>query len=177
MKTYTVEEMKIVLAEHAKWLKGEGGTGANLADADLSRANLYGANLADADLSRANLTGAKLTDANLTGADNIPAFQICEGDLVVYKKVMGKIVTLSIPKNAKRTACITGRKCRSEYAMVLEIEGHSPVISNGCGNGIETIYEEGREVRADSYDDDWRVECSHGIHWFLTRKEAEDWNN
>ncbi len=43
------------------------------------------------------------------------------------------------------------------------------------GNGVDTVYEEGKEVRADSYDDDWRVECSHGIHWFLTRKEAEDW--
>ena len=52
--------------------------GANLTDADLSRAgldeaNLSGANLTDASLSRAsliiaNLSGANLTDANLTDA-------------------------------------------------------------------------------------------------------------
>ena len=162
MKTYTVDEMKSVLAEHAKWLRGEGGSGANLSGADLSGADLSGANLSGADL---------------THARNIPAFQICEGDLVVYKKVQGKIVTLAISRTTRRTASIIGRKCRSESALVLEIECHQPVQSNGCGNGVPTLYEEGKEVRPDSYDDDFRVECSHGIHWFQTRKEAEDWSN
>jgi hypothetical protein len=250
MKTYTPEELKAVLAEHVKWLRGEGVsranlTGANLRDADLTGAdlsganlryanlryanlrdanlrdadliganlrdanligadlsganlryanlryanlrdanlrdadltgaNLIGANLIGADLSYANLRDADLRDADLSNAKNIPSFQICEGDLIVYKKVEGKIVTLAIPKDAKRTASIVGRKCRSEYALVLEIEGHEPVISNGCGNGVSTLYQEGKEVLSDSYDDDWSVECSHGIHWFLTRKEAEDW--
>ncbi len=216
MKTYTVDELKAILAEHGKWLRGDGGSranlsranlsgadlsranlyganlsradlsGANLYGANLSGANLYGANLSRADLSRANLSGANLSRADLSGADlsgadlygvlHLPAFQICQGDLIVYKKVAGKIVTLAIPKDAKRTACIVGRKCRAEYAVVLEIEGHAPVKSNGCGNGIETVYEEGREVRPDSYDDDIRVECSHGIHFFLTREEAQDFN-
>ena len=40
----------------------------NLADANLSRANLVGANLTYANLSRANLVGANLTYANLSGA-------------------------------------------------------------------------------------------------------------
>jgi len=209
LKTYTVDEMKEMLAEHAKWIRGEGGSranlsranlrwaylgGANLSGANLSEAYLGGANLSRADLSRANLSranlsganlsGAYLSEANLSGANlsradlsdvkYLPTFQICEGDLIVYKKVEGKIVTLSVPKDAKRTASIVGRKCRAEYAIVLEIEGHAPVRSNGCGNGIATLYEEGKEVRADSYDPDWRVECSHGIHFWLTRKEAED---
>lgn len=49
-------------------------TGANLTDADLTRANLMGADLTRANLSNADLTGANLSDAdlfgaNLTGAD------------------------------------------------------------------------------------------------------------
>jgi len=28
-------------------------------------------------------------------------------------------------------------------------------------------------VKPDSFDPDPRVECSHGIHFFMTRKEAE----
>jgi hypothetical protein len=212
--------MKAVLAEHKKWIDGEGGSranlyganlkganlqganlqganlqgayldgaylyGANLYGANLEGANLYGANLKGANLQGANLKGANLKGANLKGANLqgayldektvLPAFQICEGDLIVYKKIQGRIVTLAIPKDAKRTASIIGRKCRAEYALVLDIEGHSSVASDGCGHGPSTTYEEGKEVRPDSYDDDWRVECSHGIHFFLTRKEAEDW--
>jgi hypothetical protein len=160
---------------------------ADLRDADLSRAVLRGADLRsavlnravlrDADLSDADLSRADLSRADLSGVKYLPAFQICEGDLIVYKKVAGKIVTLAIPKDAKRTASIVGRKCRAEYAMVLEIEGHESVTSNGCGNGISTTYEEGKKVRPDSYDDDFRIECSHGIHFFLTRKEAEEWQS
>ena len=185
----TKDELAKILRDHSEWRASNGvsGSRANLTGANLTGANLYGADLYGADLTRADLTGADLTradltDAYLTGADltgakNIPPFQICEGDLVVYKKVNGKIVTLAISKTTRRTAPIIGRKCRSESALVLEIEGHKPVQSNGFGNGVPTLYEEGKEVRPDSYDDDFRVECSHGIHWFQTRKEAEDWEN
>ena len=40
MKTYTADELKVILAEHAKWLRNEGGVGANLSGANLSGANL-----------------------------------------------------------------------------------------------------------------------------------------
>lgn len=30
-------------------------------------------------------------------------------------------------------------------------------------------------VRADKYNDDPRVECTGGIHFFLTRQEAEEY--
>ena len=174
--TYSIDELKVILAEHTKWIRGEGGARADLSRANLFRATLSGANLSGANLSWANLSGSDLSRANLSEANLLPAFQICEGDLIVYKKVQGKIVTLVISKKTRRTASIVGRKCRSESALILEIEGHQPVKTNGRGDGIETIYEEGKEIKADSYDDDWRIECSHGIHWFLTRKEAEDWN-
>ena len=59
-----IEELSTVLADHVKWLRGEGG-----ARADLSGADLYGANLSGANLNGANLSGADLYGANLSGAD------------------------------------------------------------------------------------------------------------
>jgi len=141
---------------------------ANLIGADLIGANLSGADLSGAYLRRANLSGAYLSDANLSGAD-LSAFNICEGSLVVYKKVSGKIVQLRIPETARRTASLVGRKCRASHAEVIDIEGGEPVETRGL------VYEIGKTVYPDSYDDDIRVECTHGIHFFMTRKEAEDY--
>ena len=77
-------DLKKILDEHLLWLNGEGGSranlsnadlfGANLRGADLSNANLRNANLRDADLrcanlSNANLSGADLSGVNLRGAD------------------------------------------------------------------------------------------------------------
>lgn len=36
-----------------------------------------------------------------------------------------------------------------------------------------TTFNAGKIVRPDKYDSDPRVECTHGIHFFLTREEAE----
>ena len=76
MKT---ETLKQVLKDHAAWLRGAGGSRANLSianlscanlsDADLSGANLSGANLSYADLSYANLIGTNLSGADLRDAD------------------------------------------------------------------------------------------------------------
>ncbi|EPG0994352.1 TPA_asm: hypothetical protein GIP73_13915 [Listeria monocytogenes] len=68
------EELDIILENHWKWLRDEGGeradlTGANLSYADLSCANLRGANLRGANLSYADLSCANLRGANLSYAD------------------------------------------------------------------------------------------------------------
>ena len=39
----------------------------------------------------------------------------------------------------------------------------------------ETVYRNGELTYPDSYDDDIRVGCSHGIHFFITKAEAEEW--
>jgi len=75
MKTYTKEELAIILSDHRKWLAGEDRgkranlIGANLSGANLRSANLSGANLRSADLSGANLRSADLSNANLRSAD------------------------------------------------------------------------------------------------------------
>ena len=63
MKTYTEEELKVILNNHEKWLNNDdNGVRVNLRNADLRNADLGGANLYDADLG-----GADLYDANLGG--------------------------------------------------------------------------------------------------------------
>jgi len=68
------EKLREVLAAHAQWLAGNGGSranlpGADLHGADLRNADLHGANLHGADLSDASLHGADLSDASLRGAN------------------------------------------------------------------------------------------------------------
>ena len=60
MKTYTKQEIAVVIDKHALWLKN---------DAAGVRANLEGANLEGANLKGANLKGANLYGANLKGAN------------------------------------------------------------------------------------------------------------
>jgi hypothetical protein len=67
-------DLKKILDEHLLWLNGEGGSRANLSNADLrdanlSNADLFGANLRGANLSNADLFGANLRGANLFGAN------------------------------------------------------------------------------------------------------------
>jgi hypothetical protein len=153
-------------------LTGANLSGANLTGANLSGANLSWANLTDANLSGANLSGAYLRDANLTGA-NLPAFSCVpeKGSFTVWKKLVnGVVAELLIPAEAKRTSSIIGRKCRAEFVLVVSLsEGISQV---GLRDYL-TIYTVGETTHADSYDDDIRVECAHGIHFFITRAEAE----
>ncbi|HBL8227038.1 TPA: pentapeptide repeat-containing protein [Listeria monocytogenes] len=68
------EELDIILENHGKWLRNEGGDRADLSNADLKNTNLRFANLRlaylrGADLSNANLRGADLRFADLRGAD------------------------------------------------------------------------------------------------------------
>jgi hypothetical protein len=153
---------------------------ANLSGADLSGADLYGANLSGADLyganlSRANLSRANLYGANLYGAKNaeltIARTRILpEGDLIVWKKCRDDVlVKLLIPAEAKRSHAF-GRKCRAEYAEVLQVIGAEVGIGQHDG---KTEYRKGKIVRPDSWDENWQNECSHGVHFYITREEAE----
>ena len=160
-------------------LRGADLYGANLIGADLRGANLIGAvlrgaNLSSANLSSANLIGANLSSANLYGADlektqGIYPIVPEEGSFVGFKKLGNKtIAKILIPEDAERVGGYTGRKCRASKAVVLEgvgVSSHDPNFT----------YAVGAVLTPDSWDNDPRVECSHGIHFFLTRKEAEEY--
>ena len=154
---------------------------ANLSEANLSMANLSWADLLEANLSWANLSKADLSGAGLSGAKNIPYIPIAcpdTGAFVAWKKVNNCIVKLQIPDDAKRSSATT-RKCRCDKALVLAIENKDGTDS---GNTTLTnmsyatcVYTVGEMVYSDSWDDNRWNECSHGIHFFITRQEAVDW--
>ena len=150
-----------------------------LVDANLRGADLRGANLRGADLRGANLYGANLYGADLRGAENadyaIAQTRILpEGDIIGYKKcVDGRIVKLLIPKDAKRSHAM-GRKCRAEYAEVLEITTGKRQLKKAVSTQkADFIYQVGKTVECDKFNEDWTQECSGGIHFFITKLEAE----
>ena len=189
--------LKEVLEKHLKWLCGESGgkradlSGADLSRADLSRANLSranlsGANLYGANLSRANLYGANLYGADLSGANHLDAvknlfYPICcpeSGAFVGWKKAWAgvdfAIVELQITEDAKRCSS-SGRKCRCSKAVVLSIKSidGEQSFDRAVSNRDRTfVYEVGKTVSVDNFDENRWNECSTGIHFFITREEA-----
>ena len=139
-------------------------------NADLSDADLSGVDMRGVDMRGAVLRGAVLSGAN--GADLVIAMTriLPDGDLVGWKKCRdGVIVKLRIPADAKRSHAF-GRKCRAEFADVLEVIGAEVGISS---HDDKTEYRTGQRVTPDSFDENWMDECSHGVHFFITRLEAE----
>jgi hypothetical protein len=163
---------------------------ANLQEANLQYANLWRANLQNADLFGANIQGAYLRETNLQNA-KLPKFQIPQRkSLIVYKKLLcGAIATLQIASRAARTASLVGSspemkaegkfgKCRTERAFVVAIEDQQgrPVKTGHSLHNPNFIYEVGKEVKPEqNYDSNIRVECANGIHFFMTKKEAEEY--
>ena len=128
-------------------------------------ANLRLADLQGADLRRANLQGA-----DLEGAKHLEMFVIAaEGILIGYKKLAnGNIAKLRVPAAAARVNAYGSRKCRAAYVTVISGTG----VSKHDG---KTKYSPKRKVVADKFDPDPRVECSGGIHFFITEQEAKDY--
>jgi uncharacterized protein YjbI with pentapeptide repeats len=160
-------------------LSGSNLSGSNLSGSDLRYSNLSYSNLSGSNLRDSNLRGSNLSGSNLSGSKNaarIIAYTriLPEGQIIGYKKgSKGEIIKLSIPANAKRSHAF-GRKCRAEFADVLEISNGKKSAFNGThDNKIE--YRVGKRVTADKWDSDFTNECSHGIHFFITKIEAEDW--
>ena len=169
--------LKIGLA--VKWgiksradLSGADLYGADLSGANLSRANLYGADLYGANLSRANLSRADLYGAKNAELAIAKTRILPDGDLIGWKKCQGGIIVkLRIPEAAKRSHAF-GRKCRAEYADVIEIIGEGKAISS---HDSKTEYVVGQRVTPDVFDENWQQECAGGIHFFITRLEAENY--
>ena len=206
MKTYTEAELSEVLRNHKHWLlqdcdgwekmraylSGADLSGADLRGANLSGANLSGADLSGADLRRADLSGAYLTSAYLSGADltsaylsgakNVPYIPMAcpdSGEFTAWKKAGGKIVKLLILEDAQRSSA-AGRKCRCDKAIVLAIQN-----LDGTGTGIDSvpssrdkdfIYKIGETVIVPDFCKDRFQECAAGIHFFINRQEAVEYN-
>ena len=157
--------------------------GANLRDADLRDADLRGANLCDADLRGANLRDADLRGADLRGAnlrDAKGCYLSCptEGSFIGWKKASGHIVKLRIPEDARRSSA-TGHKCRCDKAYVMEIQNmdgtkatEDTVRSDHDKNFVYTV---GATVEVPDFDDNRWSECAPGIHFFIDRRAAVEY--
>lgn len=178
---YTKEELNKILENHLHWIKedcdGWEYMGANLYGANLSRADLSGANL-----SRVNLYGANLSRVNLSGAKNIPLIPYtCPdfGMFIGWKKAGDKIICLEILEDAKRLSA-TGRKCRCDKAKVLnitELDGSPCELTEIPSNRDKNfIYKVGEMVSVPDFDENRWNECSAGIHFFINRQEAVDYD-
>lgn len=181
-------------------LRGTDLSGTDLSFADLSDANLTSVNLSGADLSRADLRRVNLTFADLRGADLydvdlgaanlrnanliraknipfIPELEICpsEGSFIGWKRVNNFIIKLQILEDSKRSSATT-RKCRCDKALVLEIQeldGTKSELKHLLNKNCKNLdYIVGEVVYPDKFDENRWDECSHGIHFFITRQEA-----
>jgi hypothetical protein len=150
---------------------------ANLIYADLRYADLRYADLRYADLSYANLRYANLSYANLSYAKNselaIAMTRIlpCEGEIIGWKRCQKKVlVKVRVPPDAKRSHAF-GRKCRAEFVEVLEVVGAE--IGLSMHDYGKTVYRAGERVTCDKWEPDFTQECAGGIHFFITKEEAE----
>ena len=125
----------------------------------------------------ANLSGANLYGANLRGAKGLHLFRITpDGAFLAYKKLAsGEVATVNVPYEAQRVNAYGSRKIRVSMLRVEEISG---TPNGGRRTGTHhagLLYEPGAVLECADFDPDPRVECSRGLHVFLTREEAEEW--
>ena len=79
---------------------------------------------------------------------------------------------VKIPAEAKRSHAF-GRKCRAEWVETLEIFGAPCAVSS---HDNKTEYVIGKKTHCDEWSEDWQTECAGGIHFFITRLEAEGYS-
>ena len=154
-----------------------------LTEAVRQKISLYRANLLGANLREADLGGADLCEADLRGAKEIPFVPFTcpsDGAFIGWKKVYDEeyekdyLIKLEICDDSKRSSA-TGTKCRCDKAKVLEITEvetgeHKDKVVNT--NYTVTTYSVGEMVYADEWNENRWEECSHGIHFFINRQEA-----
>ena len=170
------------------YLRGANLYGADLCDANLYGADLRGSNLCGAYLRGANLCDADLRDANLYGADlrgtDLRDAKGCylscptEGSFIGWKKASGHIVKLRIPEDARRSSA-TGHKCRCDKAYVMEIQNMDGTRATEdtvrADHDKNFVYTVGATVEVPDFDDNRWSECAPGIHFFIDRRAAVEY--
>ena len=156
--------------------------GANFKRAKMVTASFRYCDMRECNIEDANLFGAVLEYADLTGIisnEGTQWFRLhCPetGAFLAYKKcVNDRMVQLLVPADAKRTSA-TFPSCRCNKAKVLTIksfdfkenfdEAWSLVDEN-------FVYRKGEWVEVENFNEDRWQDSTTGIHFWLTREEAE----
>lgn len=186
------------------WLVDADLRGASFLSCDMTGVDLRGANLQGADFRGSTLRGAKFLGCKVDDKTQFSAFQIPqEGALIVWKKVcmyargwyedyIGDCL-LKLKVTGKRTASVVGRKCRAASALVLgayDLNGKKITAKKRIyksKHDLDFVYEIGKVARSKKdkrvgaeatgkkYDPNPLIECTNGIHFFLTFAEARDY--
>lgn len=147
----------------------------NFSSADLIRpffsGDISGAQLGDITPNSYSLENASFKDGTEAKLFAARMTIVPEGDIVGWKKCCDDvIVKLLIPKRAKRSSA-GGRKCRASYARVLQVFGAKTGVSL---YDERVTYTKGKLIKPkNGFDTNRFDECAPGIHFFLTREEAE----
>jgi hypothetical protein len=177
-------------------------SGLTLAGRDLRETSFYDCNMRDVDFSGAILTncvlqgdlsGANFTDTSLVATNisksniekaKLPYYQIIPevGQFHAWKKVRGinkninNTYILELLVSGERTSSLVGRKCRCSKAKVLRAftsTGEPTKMKKFCSDfNFEFVYEVGKWVSEPNYNGDICVECTSGIHFFISKREA-----
>ena len=154
---------------------------ANLRYVDLRSANLHYTDLHYADLRSADLSSADLSHTDLSNFSYnentklyLPLACPTDGRFIAWKKVKNYLIKLEIPEDARRLSSFSN-KCRCDKAMVLSITNISTskeLKSIENDNFAPCTYTVGEMIYPDSFDENRWNECSHGIHFFINKQEA-----
>ena len=167
-------------------------------DITITSSKFFSANLTKAffiDIDCDQMENANFENACIKDATNVKYPMICpeEGSFVAWKKAIWKkdlnkreevLIKLQIPAKAKRCSG-TGRKCRASAVKVL---GFYDMNDNQLPDDItvrawyrdDFIYTVGKTVKSlalgkPEFNSDRWEECSAGIHFFITKQEAKDY--
>lgn len=160
---------------------------ANLFHTNLSYADLTGADLRCTKLTHANLYGANLSRANLNRATGIPKIKCPAADeFVGWNITQRHLIKLLIPEDAQRSSGTTNI-CRCSKAKVLGIFSlrgrKSDLLQVHSNSDGSLIYRIGETVEVldnngkSSFDENRWEECSTGILFFMSKKEALNYLN
>ena len=158
--------------------------GAYLSHSNLTKADFQGVNLAWADLRDCVFDNTDLRDcnfmySNLRGSKYVPYIPLqcpSDGAFIGWKKVNNILIKLEIPEDARRSSATTN-KCRCDKAKVLGFYNTLGTEELDMTELVNDEYEECKYVKGemaypDFFDEDRWNECSHGIHFFVNKQDA-----
>ena len=169
------EKLNEIVANHVKWLQGDGGKRANLAAADLYGADLEGvdlrrANLRSANLRRASLRRACLREANLEGADlekaNLEGANLRRADLEGAKLPIG---VYQIVGPGSRNRCTTYDVINDQIVCGC--------WNDGKGNHLDSFIKRIEEVygpKGENPNSKYYAEYMSAINFFRAMKELKN---
>lgn len=140
---------------------------------------LYGTNFSNASLTNTKITKCDTDECTCNLMLNCPE----KGSFTAFKKARSDsseqvVVELRVPADAKRSSA-TSRKCRVSKAKVISITScdgkQSYKTAHACYRHVFK-YTVGEVVKVDDFDKDRWNECAPGIHCFITRQEAVNYD-